>query len=222
MKGKEKPNVVLIYADDLGRGMLSCYGQKQIETPNIDRLRGAGMAFTNSYGCHICAPARASLICGIHDCHNGRWTFCRAGLYKEHARGEMPLERVYEILNNTGIEQRSDDVFLPMVFRQAGYHTGQIGKLEWGFATTGDEVAAHGWDYHYGYYDHEMCHGFYPPFMFEDGRKVEYPQNREADCGAGRYARHREDPSVRLMEEGEAYSQDLFDERIVSYIEKHW
>ena len=39
------PNIILIYADDLGRGMLSCYGQRHFETPNIDRLANQGMRF---------------------------------------------------------------------------------------------------------------------------------------------------------------------------------
>ncbi|MCL2664218.1 MAG: sulfatase-like hydrolase/transferase [Defluviitaleaceae bacterium] len=216
-----KPNVIYIYADDLGRGMLGCYGQQLLETPNIDRLRRGGMMFNRMYGCHICAPARASLICGVHDCHNGRWTFTRAGLYKDYARGTLPLSKVFELINNTGIEQKAGDVFLPMVFKQAGYCTGQIGKLEWGFATTGDEIKKHGWDYHYGYYDHEMCHGFFPPFLFENGVPDVFPQNREVDCGASRFEKHMKDPSVPLMEEGEVYSQDMFDEKICAYIEKH-
>lgn len=48
---KAKPNIIYIYADDLGRGMLSCYGQKHFETPNIDRLAGEGIRFTHAYGC---------------------------------------------------------------------------------------------------------------------------------------------------------------------------
>ena len=41
----DKPNVIFIYGDDLGRGMLSCYGQQHFETPNIDRLANEGMRF---------------------------------------------------------------------------------------------------------------------------------------------------------------------------------
>ena len=44
-----KPNVVLLVADDLGYGDLSCYGQKKLQTPNIDRLAGEGMKFTDFY-----------------------------------------------------------------------------------------------------------------------------------------------------------------------------
>ncbi len=54
------PNIVLIDADDLGRGMLSCYGQKWFATPNIDRLSEEGMRFTRAYGCAFCGPADSS------------------------------------------------------------------------------------------------------------------------------------------------------------------
>lgn len=219
---KERPNVVFIYADDLGRGMLSCYGQKHFSTPNIDRIFEEGMNFTNAHGCHICAPARASILTGVHDSHCGRWQFTRAGIYKDYARGILSLEQVYELIHKTGIVSRAGSVFLPTVFKQAGYITGQIGKLEWGFATTGDEIKSHGWDYHYGYYDHEMCHGYYPPFVFEDGRTVYIPGNTDPDCGASQYSK---DTFLKNGEDREmgrcVYSQDLFDEKIQEFLEKH-
>ena len=65
----DNPNIILIFADDLGRGMLSCYGQQHFETPNIDRLANEGMKFNHAYGCAFCAPSRASMLTGIHDCH---------------------------------------------------------------------------------------------------------------------------------------------------------
>ena len=216
---KTKPNVILIYADDLGRGLLSCYGQKHFQTPNIDRIAREGMQFGHAYGCHMCAPARASLLCGIHDCHAGSWTFTKPGIYEDYARGKLTLEDVYELIHNTGIEHRSEDIFLPMVFKQAGYVTGQIGKLEWGFATTGEEIQRHGWDYHYGYYDHQMCHGFFPPFMFENNRLVNIDGNTDPNCGRGypythpKFWEYKKDKSDKKH-----YSQDLFDQKIVSFI----
>ena len=215
-----KPNVILIYADDLGRGMLSCYGQKHFNTPNIDRLREDGLKFNYAYSCHMCAPARATLLTGVHDCHAGRWTFNHGGAYMEYAKGEMQLEDVYELIHNTGIERRSEDIFLPMVFTKAGYVTGQIGKLEWGFSTTGDEINAHGWNYHYGYYDHVMCHGYYPPFMFENGSRIDIPGNTDPYCGRGCYS--FKDPEYAAshsdMSDKKIYSQDLFDYKITKFI----
>ena len=64
------PNVVLILADDLGWGDLGCYGQKEIRTPNLDRLAAEGMRFTQFYaGSSVCAPSRSCLMSGRH---NGR------------------------------------------------------------------------------------------------------------------------------------------------------
>ena len=214
-----KPNVILIYADDLGRGMLGCYGQNHFATPNIDRLCAEGIRFDYAYGNHMCAPARACLLSGIHDCHSGRWSFTRGGAYMDYARGHMTLDEVYELIHNTGIEQRSEDIFLPMIFGRAGYATGQIGKLEWGFSTTGDEIKAHGWEYHYGYYDHYLCHGYYPPFLFENGMCVDIEGNTDLDFGRGYmyghplYDAYRDDQSDK-----KSYSQDLFDQKIVEFI----
>ena len=64
---KQHPNVVLIVADDLGYGDLSCYGQEKFETPNIDRLAQNGMRFTQCYsGTTVSAPSRSCLITGTH------------------------------------------------------------------------------------------------------------------------------------------------------------
>jgi arylsulfatase A-like enzyme len=214
-----KPNIIYIYADDLGRGMLSCYGQRHFRTPNIDRLANEGTRFTQAYGCSFCAPARASMLCGIHDAHAGRWTFNKAGIYKEIDHGTMTLEQIYELIHNTGIQNAADGVYLPTLAKQAGYVTGQVGKLEWGFATTGDEMKRHGWDYHYGDYDHQRCHGFYPTFLFENGVKVELEGNTFPNCGAKKSA--FENGKLIDMTGRAIYCQDVYDEKIVSFIREH-
>ena len=62
-----RPNVVYILADDLGMGDLSCYGQKKLQTPNIDRLATEGMLLSNHYsGNTVCSPSRAVLMTGQH------------------------------------------------------------------------------------------------------------------------------------------------------------
>src|SRR4030095_17014377 len=62
-----KPNIIFILADDLGYGELGCYGQKVIQTPNIDRLAAEGMRFTQFYaGSTVCAPLRSVLMTGQH------------------------------------------------------------------------------------------------------------------------------------------------------------
>ena len=67
----EHPNIVYILADDLGYGELGVFGQKIIETPNIDQLAKEGMILTNHYsGSPVCAPARAVLLTGLHTGNN--------------------------------------------------------------------------------------------------------------------------------------------------------
>ena len=216
------PNIIYIYGDDLGRGMLSCYGQKHFQTPNIDRLAREGLQFTRAYGCIFCAPARASLMTGYHDAHAGRWTFTRGGLYRPLAEGTMTFEHIAELINNTGLQERPDEVFLAQIAQRAGYVTGQIGKLEWGFATTPERIRRHGWDYHYGYYDHQLCHGFYPPFLFENGDIVEIPGNTHPDCGNHPGSESPENAAIRHDMTGKVtYSQDLFNDKIVDFLRKH-
>src|SRR5215216_5494387 len=66
----KKPNIIFILADDLGYGDIGCYGQKKIETPNIDRLAKMGVRFTQFYsGSTVCAPARSSFLTGLHTGH---------------------------------------------------------------------------------------------------------------------------------------------------------
>jgi arylsulfatase A-like enzyme len=219
---RKKPNIIYVYADDLGRGMLSCYGQKWFKTPNIDRLADEGMRFTNLYGCAVCAPARASLLTGYHDCHAGGWSYTSAGVYKEISHGTLTYEQVKELINNTGFNEREDEEFMASLAKRAGYVTGQIGKLEWGFATTPERLEKHGWDYHYGYYDHARCHGFYPPFLFENGERVDIEGNTHADCGKHPDSESPENYAARWDMTGKAvYSQDLFNEKIAAFIRNH-
>ena len=68
----EKPNIVIIYADDLGYGDVSCYGATQINTPNIDRLAATGIRFTNFYVAQaVSSASRAGLLTGCHSTRVG-------------------------------------------------------------------------------------------------------------------------------------------------------
>src|SRR5207247_10534190 len=69
-RGAEPPNLVWIMADDLGYGDLGCYGQKVIQTPQLDRMAREGMRFTQFYaGATVCAPSRSVLMTGQHHGH---------------------------------------------------------------------------------------------------------------------------------------------------------
>ena len=218
----DNPNVILIFADDLGRGMLSCYGQQHFETPNIDRLANEGMKFNHAYGCAFCAPSRASMLTGIHDCHQGRWTYTKAGIYESISTSETTPSEISELIHTTGLQAGPDDVFLAEIAEHAGYTTGQIGKLEWGFATTAERIRRHGWQYHYGYYDHQRCHGFYPPFLFENGQLTNIQGNTHADCGKHPNSESTENMEIRQNRQGKAvYSQDIFNDKIIEFLRTH-
>jgi arylsulfatase A-like enzyme len=216
----KRPNIIFIYADDLGRGMLSCYGQKWFTTPHIDRLAAEGVRFDRAYGCALCAPARASLITGYHDCHKGNWSFNNAGIYITLSEQPESYDHIRELVNNSFYQSRENDIFLPQIAREAGYVTGEIGKLEWGFATSKERIERHGWDYHYGYYDHQRCHGFYPPFLFENGMRVDIEGNTHRDCGKLPEGESVENKKIREDMTGrEVYSQDLFNDKIKEFIQ---
>ena len=62
---EQQPNILVLFADDLGFSDLSCYGHPTIRTPNIDHLAKEGMRFTQWYsGFHVCSPSRASMMTG--------------------------------------------------------------------------------------------------------------------------------------------------------------
>jgi arylsulfatase A-like enzyme len=111
-----RPNIILILADDLGYGDLGCYGQKEIQTPNLDKLAAEGTRFTAFYsGAALGAPSRAALLTGLHTGH-GR------------IRGNGPAACL-----------TSTDVTLASILKASGYRTGLIGK--WGLGGRGTQGA---------------------------------------------------------------------------------
>lgn len=71
----DRPNVILILADDMGFSDLGCYGG-EIQTPHLDRLASEGMRFSHFYNCALCGPSRAALMTGLHPHQAGitQWT----------------------------------------------------------------------------------------------------------------------------------------------------
>ncbi|WDQ14887.1 arylsulfatase [Rhodopirellula sp. P2] len=210
------PNVILIFADDLGPGMLGCYGQQVITTPNIDRLAREGMKFTNYYGGVYCAPARWTLLTGMHDGRLGGWAQNRAGLPIWRDAGQITEEDYQKRLakhkaNSNPIAE--EEVFLAQVAQNAGYQTAQFGKLDRGFLTWHERVKRFGWDFYEGYYDHQRCHGFYPPYLWRNGEKFELPGNTLADCG-----KTSEQGDEPVGYGGETYSQNVFIKGILKYL----
>jgi arylsulfatase A-like enzyme len=111
------PNVVLIYADDLGYGGLSATGSKEISTPNIDSLAASGVRFTGSYvtGC-VCSPSRAALLTGRYQQRFG---------FDANAEGRSPDDKHPRALD---IEQTT----FAQRLKAQGYATGLVGKWHQG------------------------------------------------------------------------------------------
>ena len=157
------PNVIFIMADDLGYGDLGCYGQRRIQTPQIDRLARDGMRFTDFYaGSTVCAPSRCVLMTGYHTGH----AFIRGN-------GKDNL--------------RPADVTVAEVLKPADYATGLIGK--WGLGHEGSSglPTRQGFDVFYGYLDQHHAHNYYPSFLVRNEVRVAL-QNvvpREGKFGQG-------------------------------------
>ena len=97
--------------------------------------------------------------------------------------------------------------------------TGEVGKLEWGFTVSRQQMKEHGWDYYYGYLDHVRCHGYYPPFLFENGNIVKIEGNTRVDCAKAFEKETPETYKKRWNMEGKSvYSQNLFIEKAVQFI----
>lgn len=152
------PNIVYIYADDLGYGELGCYGQERIRTPHLDRLAAEGIRFTRHYsGAPVCAPSRTMLLTGLHSGHSPiRMNEERGGFGDHEERGQKPLP--------AGL------FTLPGLLKKAGYATGMVGKWGLGMHDTEGDPLRHGFDFHYGYLDQKQAHNHYPSHLWENGR----------------------------------------------------
>ncbi|MEN8248794.1 MAG: sulfatase-like hydrolase/transferase [Bacteroidota bacterium] len=215
----DKPNIILIYADDLGIGLLGNEGQQIIKTPHIDKLSDEGISFQNAYSCMLCAPARASLITGYHDCHAEKFEITNAGIYKQIGEDKYTHDEVETMINAQLSPIPEEMVFLGQVAQEAGYITAQYGKLEWGFAATQEQMKRHGWDYYFGYLDHIRAHGFYPPYLFGNGELVEISGNTLSNCGKTREPETQKHYEERWDMTGkEVYSQNIFMDSVLNFI----
>ncbi len=117
-----KPNIIFIYADDLGRGLLGVNGQKVIETPNIDKLAEQRISFKNSYGCAYCLPSRASLLTGLHDCHSNGWNYVPGGIWIDYRDGKYSYQEVVDSIDKSHFPIPDEELFLPQLLKKAGYY----------------------------------------------------------------------------------------------------
>lgn len=190
----EKPNIIYIMTDDLGWGDLGCYGQKVVETPNIDRMAAQGMKFNSHYAGHtVCRPSRLVLWTGQHCGHTG-------------------------LIGNRDRKLQPEETTVAELLKAQGYATGGVGKWALGNVDQPSEVnnVGHpnnnGFDYWFGYLNQGTAHNFYPPFLWENKTQVTLPGNVLM-----------EDPKARgrVSKERVSYSHNFMTDAAFRFIKEH-
>ncbi|MDZ4289926.1 MAG: sulfatase [Prosthecobacter sp.] len=131
-----KPNIVIIYADDLGYGDLGCYGHPTIRTPNLDRMAAEGMRFTQFYSAaEVCTPSRAALITGRYPIRSGMCDY-QMRVLRNKSTGGLP----------------ADEITLAELLKDQGYRTACVGKWHLGVWSNDAKhnPLNHGFDVHFG------------------------------------------------------------------------
>ena len=114
--GQQKPNIILIYTDDLGYGDLSCYGAIKLTTPNLDKLAQQGIRFTHAHSTSAtCTPSRYALMTGQYP-------------WRKEGTNILPGDALLIIPENT--------FTLPRMMQKAGYKTAIVGKWHLGLGNT--------------------------------------------------------------------------------------
>lgn len=132
-----KPNVILIYADDLGYADVGCFGAKGFKTPNLDRMAKEGVKFSSFYtGCSVCSGSRAALMTGRH--------YRRVGV--------VPV-----MFPGTKVGMNPNEITIARLLKRLGYVTGIIGKWHLGHLAK-YLPTRQGFDYYYGIpYSNDMA-----------------------------------------------------------------
>lgn len=172
-----RPNIVLIYMDDMGWRDIGCAGSTFYETPHIDALCAQGMRFDRAYAaCPVCSPSRASLLSGQYP--------ARVGItdWIDHAGWVHPLKgRLIDATYKTHLPE--DCVTVAEALRRAGYHTWHVGK--WHLGAKEYYPQRFGFETNIGGCWWGLpCGGYFSPYGIEtlpDGPDGEYLTDRLTD-----------------------------------------
>ncbi|MFC2083676.1 sulfatase [Bacteroidota bacterium] len=130
---KRKPNIIIVFCDDLGYGDLGVFGHPSIRTPHLDKLANEGQKWTNFYvGASVCTPSRAALLTGRLPIRSGMCSDKRRVLFPNSAGG-LP----------------ATEITIAEALKKTGYRTACIGK--WHLGHLKEHLPTnHGFDYYYG------------------------------------------------------------------------
>lgn len=164
LRATDRPNILLIFADDLGYGDLGCFGSPTLPTPNLDRLATRGVKLTSFYSAPTCVPARMQLLLGKYS-------------------GRVDLGGSVGPGSKGGIPDR--EVTLAQALQRAGYETAMIGKWHLGNGEPRFLPTGRGFGSWFGLpYSNDMVRPWVetdvPLWLFENERKVEHPVNHDA------------------------------------------
>lgn len=169
-KAADKPNILLIYADDLGYTDLTCTGSDFYETPNLDRFKSQSMSFTSGYAsCANCAPSRASLMSGLYTPRHKIYTVGTS------ARGSSAKRKLIPVENIETLDPKFTT--LPQALKAAGYATCHAGKWH-----VSSDPTKYGFDHNIGGNHSGSPHGgYFSPYnnpQLPDGPKGEHLPDR--------------------------------------------
>ena len=171
----EKPNIVLIVADDLGWSDLSYMGSEYYETPNIDKLSKSGMTFYNGYASSAnCAPSRATMLSGKYHTEHGIYTV------RNSDRGSRKTRKIIPIETKSTLDL--DFFVIPEMLKEMGYINGHFGK--WHLGDVGFHPEDSGFDVNVGGNRHGGPGGYFAPYPnpdLENEPKGEYLTDRIGD-----------------------------------------
>lgn len=183
----QKPNLIFVFTDQHSFDMLGCYGNKEIKTPNIDRLASKGVLFNHCISsCPVSTPYRSMLLTGLHPLNNGA------------------------LLNDVRIIESKNRNYFGEVLTDAGYHTGYYGK--WHLYGGDRDRAVPSGPYRYGFDDEFLtnnCTMLYDSirsyFWNEKGEKELYGdwewnvQTKQAIGFINKYGKNHEKPFAMFL-----------------------
>lgn len=189
------PNIIHIMTDDLGYGDLGSYGQRVVQTPNLDRMASEGIRFTDHYSGHtVCRPSRLVLWTGQHVGTTG-------------------------VIGNRSYSLSGSEPTVAKLLQEAGYATGGVGKWALGNVNDPSEVDNpghpnhNGFDYWFGFLNQGTAHNFYPPFLWENKEQVALEGN----------VLMKDNPAARgrVSEKRVTYAHDVMTDRALDFVRRN-